>query len=397
VRTSGSNRFAEAQIVAASGLHVGSNVSQSDLENAATALLATGAFKKVAYTYQTRGNGMFVTFRVSDATRFLPCIFDNFVWFSDDELLRTIEKTVPLFDGSIPENGGLADDVTAALGKLLTASGIPGIVGYLKQGNLGQAATAFLFQVQGTVPSVSAVQFINGPLDPALLSEGSKLLLDKPYSRTLSMGVADQTFASVYQNHGYLQAKYAPPKLTILPGSAPGDPGSVALAFTVDAGTQFHWAGLAWSGNQADSEQVLNPLVTLKDGDIAAADKISDIWAAVQDLYGEKGYLTAAVRPTPEFDESSARVRYSVAIVEGPQYRMGNLKVDAATEDLARKLRAAWEQKPGDVYNSKYLKIYEQVAGKIVVRAGAARSGQLNLSNTLIPETQTVDVIVTFK
>ncbi len=396
VQVAGSSRFSDAQILAATGLEIGSHVAMSDLDNAATKLLATGAFGKVGYNYRTRGDGMVVTFQVTDATRFLPCIFDNFVWFSDDQLLRTVQRSVPLFDVSIPENGSLADDVSAALDKLLTANGIPGTASYLKQGNLGQAATAFLFQVQGFVPTVSTVQFTNGPLDAALLAEGSKLLLGKPYSRTLAEGVADRTFAVVYQDHGYLRAKYASPKLTLLPGSAPGDPGGVALAFTVDAGTQFHWAGLTWSGNQAYSEQVLNPLVTLKLGDIAAADKISDIWVAVQDLYGEKGYLTAAARPTPEFDESSARVQYSVAIIEGPQYRMGNLKVDTATEDLARILRAAWELKPGDVYNSQYAKIYAQVAGKAVVRAGAARSGQLNITHTLVPGTRTVDVVVTF-
>ena len=397
IQVAGSSRFADAQILAATGLEIGSRVLKSDLDNAATKLLATGAFAKVGYSYQTRGDGMAVTFQVTDAARFLPCVFDNFVWFSDAQLLRAVQLSVPLFDGSIPESGGLADDVSVALDKLLTANGIPGEASYLKQGNLGESATAFLFQVQGSVPAVSAVQFTNGPLDAALFADGSELLLGKPYSRTLAEGVADKTFASVYANHGYLRAKFAEPKLTILPGSTAGDPGSVALAFTVEAGTQFHWAGLAWNGNQACSEQVLNPLVTLKFGDIAAADKISGVWAAVEDLYGEKGYLTAAVRPTPKFDETSAQVQYSVAITEGPQYRMGYLRVDAATDDLAQKLRAAWELKPGDVYNSHYVKTYVQLAGRAMVRAGAARSGQLNVSNTLVPETQTVDVIVTFK
>jgi outer membrane protein assembly factor BamA len=397
VRITGSNRFADAQILATSGLQISSHVTKSNLDDAASTLLATGAFAKVAYTYQTRGDAMTVTFQVTDAARFLPCIFDNFVWFTDDQLLRTVQKSVPLFDGSIPEHGGLADDVTAALGKLLTANGIPGTAEYLQVGNLGQAATAVLLQVQGSVPSVSAVQFTNGPLDPALLSEGTKLLLGKPYSRTLARGVADHTFAGVYENHGYLRAKYAPPKLTILPGSAPGDPGSIVLEFTVDAGTQFHWAALAWSGNQALTEHDLNPLVTLKSGDIAAADKIANVWTTVQDLYGTHGYLTVELQPTPRFDDSSAQVRFAVAIAEGPQYRMGNLNVDAATSDLAQKLRAAWDLKPGDVYNSLYSKIYVQVAGKEVSHAGASRSALLKVDSTVVQATHTVDVLVTLK
>lgn len=397
VRATGPSRFSDAQILDVSGLKIGSRVDKSNLDDAANRLLVTGAFSKVGYNYQTRGDKLAVTFQVSDAARFLPCIFDNFVWFSDDELVRTVQKSVPFFDGSLPDNGGLADDVASALDKMLAVNGIAGRATYLRKGNLGQAATAIIFEVQGAVPTVSAVQFTNGPLDPPLFAEGSKLLLGKPYSRTLAEDVANNTFTAVYANRGYLRAKFAEPKLSVHAGGAPGDPGTVALSFSVDAGTQFHWAGLTWSGNQVLSEKDLSPLVTLKNGDVADANKISDVWTAVQDLYGHSGYLTAGLRPEPQFDDSSAQVRYSVAITEGPQYRMGNLTVDAVTSDLAPRLRAAWELKQGDVFDTRYMKNYIQAAGKIVARAGVRGGAQFTFSERLVPQTQTVDVLLTYK
>src|SRR5579863_4634986 len=82
IRTAGLKTFGEAQIIALAQLEKGSQVGKPDLQAAADRLLQTGLFAKVNYTFQTRGEGLTVTFQLEEAPR-VPIYFDNIPWFAD--------------------------------------------------------------------------------------------------------------------------------------------------------------------------------------------------------------------------------------------------------------------------------------------------------------------------
>ena len=68
-----------------------------------------------------------VTFSVEEKTdKGLPVVFDNFVWFSDQELATVIRREIPSFDGSLPDAGNATDSVKAILQRLLAEKKIPG-------------------------------------------------------------------------------------------------------------------------------------------------------------------------------------------------------------------------------------------------------------------------------
>src|SRR5271163_3043189 len=91
VHSEGMKNISEAQIAVLSNLEIASQVARPDLQAAADRLVQTGLFAKVGYNFQTRQDGVVLTFRVEESPR-LPAYFDNIPWFSDGELGDAIRK-----------------------------------------------------------------------------------------------------------------------------------------------------------------------------------------------------------------------------------------------------------------------------------------------------------------
>ncbi len=136
VRASGSKRFTQEEIAAATGLMVGTTVGDETFRKAARQLGETGAFDAISYTFSYSAAGTRLVFKVTDAEKFVPAHFADFVWFSDKELLQKVHERAPLFDGELPTTGRLPDQVSDILQAMLVENGIPGHVDYLRVRNL---------------------------------------------------------------------------------------------------------------------------------------------------------------------------------------------------------------------------------------------------------------------
>src|SRR5262245_36285144 len=55
----------------------------------------------------------------------IPCVFDNFVWFKDQEIIDEIRKDLPAFNGSAPESGDSIDKIIGALKRMLENKKLP--------------------------------------------------------------------------------------------------------------------------------------------------------------------------------------------------------------------------------------------------------------------------------
>jgi hypothetical protein len=93
----GSKRYSEADLVRATGLSLNSHVSADDLKNVATRLGGSGAFSSIQYLLKPAigTDGIEAEFDLTDAPQFLPALFDNFVWFSPEELQASLRSAVP--------------------------------------------------------------------------------------------------------------------------------------------------------------------------------------------------------------------------------------------------------------------------------------------------------------
>ena len=116
VRCDGLKSLGEAQVAALSELKTGSQVGRDDLQAAADKLLATGLFANVKYNFQSRVDGLLITFHLQEAER-SPAYFDNLPWFSDSELNDAIRNKLPFYDGTLPNAGSVVDQAAVLAGE----------------------------------------------------------------------------------------------------------------------------------------------------------------------------------------------------------------------------------------------------------------------------------------
>ncbi|MGE5053245.1 MAG: POTRA domain-containing protein [Acidobacteriota bacterium] len=365
VKVIGSKRFSEQDIVAATGLQMGTPVNDDDFKRAARRLGDTGVFTDIAYAYSYSSAGTKLEFHVVDADKFVPVRFEDFVWFSDADLLRRIKEHAPLFDGELPLSGRLPEEVSDVLQAMLVEKSIPGHVEYERVGKADAPVQAILYRVADVLIQIRNVEFVGaGEAELPALTAASKRVFEREYSRTVLRSLVEKQLLPVYYSRGYLKATFGDPQPKVVKQpSAANDDGPrnltvVDVSFPVTPGQQYKLKSLQWSGNQAIPADILAKMVRLEPGQPANTVRLSDTLSQVEKLYGSKGYVTASITPQPSFDETAGTVAITLEVKEGPVFHMGDLEFRGLDNGLTAKLRNAWKIRPGEIYNSTYLSEY---------------------------------------
>ncbi len=122
LKVTGTARYTDEEILAATGLQIGQNAADGDFKEAVRRLGDSGLFNDVAYSYTSSGATVKLELQLTDTdkSKLVPAFFENFVWFTDDELRTALQRRVPLFKQLLPLTGNLADEVSEALQAMLT-------------------------------------------------------------------------------------------------------------------------------------------------------------------------------------------------------------------------------------------------------------------------------------
>ncbi len=324
----------------------------------------------------------------------VPCVFDNFVWFKDQEIIDEIRRDLPSFDGSAPETGDAIDKILGALKRMLKKKGLPSEVEYAYfQGDGFQSRPEHVFVARDAKIPLCKIVFQNAP--PQIekeLRQAAAALVNKDYSRIVTRNFVEGAAVQVYRKYGYLRAANR-----IL--SAELDQScknNVVVKVAAEPGVAYLWDGAVWTGNRAISSQSLNAAIELKPGDVADGLKIDAGLQAAAIVYSKLGRIEAQIVPKPAFDDAKKRVTLNVTITEGPQFRMGNFIVKGVPEKDVARLKERWALKTGAVYDATYLDgfIRRLVDEKLILP---------DLARLLKPEFKvnreglTIDVIINFK
>ncbi len=88
LKITGTARYTDTEILAASGLQMGQNAADGDFKEAVRRLGESGLFSDVAYSYSSSSAGTKLELQLADIdkSKLVPAHFENFVWFTDDEL-----------------------------------------------------------------------------------------------------------------------------------------------------------------------------------------------------------------------------------------------------------------------------------------------------------------------
>ncbi len=403
VKVSGSKRFTSEEVAAASGLPLGTVAHDEDFKKAVRQLGESGAFAAITYGYSFTAAGTKLEFQVTDAEKFVPARFSDFVWFTDEELRRKIHERVPLFNGELPAaTGRLPDQVSDILQALLVENAIPGIVEFARNSPKGAQpdssgpVESIDYNVTGVSIRIRRVEFPGaGAAQLPLLQAAADKLADREYSRIFMKSFIEHTLLLVFHEDGYLKAACAPPQLKVVKTASPDarentlPPTFVDITFAVTPGVQYKVTGEEWSGNKEISTDLLQPLLHNQAGQPANTVQLEDDLRAVQELYGTRGYVTAAIKANAAFDDAAGTVAYQLVVNEGPVYHMGQLEFRGIDNSLTARLQAAWKLRPGDVYDASYLKEFLPRARKLLP---ASLDWEVSTHVTALSRDKTVDI-----
>jgi outer membrane protein assembly factor BamA len=407
IEISGLQHVTKEQAIAASGLEIGQEISIETLDAAAQKLANSGLFTNLNYRLRGSKDKAIVTFEVEELkAKGVPVVFDNFVWFSGEELTNAIRREVPTFNGTAPESSSVIGAITKALQQLLTERNIQGQVDYKPSADLSGGNVKHVFSVRGANTKICAVHFPGtANVRESELVSHSKPLMGSEYSQEFVSAFALANLIPVYRERGHLQARFNTPSAQLGMDASEGCKGEVVITLPVNEGIAYLWDKAEWSGNNSYTVQELETSLAMKPGELANGLKIDAGVNAVEKSYGKKGFLRARTRTEPTFDDVNRRVAYSISITEGPQFRMGTLTITGLSDIDTLSLKQRWklrEQK--DAYDDSYLEEFNKKELREVLER-AFREGRINPGSKLTttssvkPDNQalTVNVEINFK
>jgi outer membrane protein assembly factor BamA len=391
IHVKGLAHFKEDQIVRASGLVVGRTVTEQDFQRAVQTLGDTGLFTDLSYGYHYTTAGCDVDLQVSENEKLVPTLFDNFVWFSDDDLISQARTRVPLFEGKLPLRGNLPDQVADALNVILGEHKIAGHAEYIESGAMNGSMDSYVFQVKFHPVVVRNTDFPGAAsAEIPALQAAAKNLAAQEYRRSAMRPHEKLDLMPVYLSRGYLKAHFSDSQPKVVED---GPRTVVDVSFPVVPGIQYRVSRVQWAGESAFPAEKLQALIHLNEGEPANAVQLQNDLESVQKLYRTKGYLMADVRAHPALDDSAATVAYALTVFEGDVFHMGELQVDGIDAKAASELAAQWQIKKGDVYDDSYLGRFFQVMYHDI---GVSRSYSVVPKQTVNQQEKTVTVALHF-
>jgi outer membrane protein insertion porin family len=402
IEIEGLQRLSLEETIATTGLKIGDSFSLASLDAAAQRLIDSGLFKNVAYKTRPNKNQITITFQVEEAAvASSRVIFDNFIWFTDTELIGAVQRELPSFSGTAPDNGDTVQRIIKALQRFLHEQKIEATVTHMvSQDTPGSPIQEHIFTVNGIPMPICSLHFPGAQnVDEAKLVEKAMDLKGNDYSSKFVSLFAVNNLLPLYRELGQLKAAFAPPLAK--PETTATCKSGVDLTIPVDEGYIYKWSGAQWSGNKALTAAELDALLGMEAGKPANGVKLDQVARELRKAYGRKGFLLVKVKSAPEFDEQAQTVVYRMDVIEGPQFRMGRVITRGFSETETKQVNARWELKPGDIFDEGYLTEFSRKQLGEILRDNFLRRREqgkpapnLKSSSNVDREALTVDVIL---
>ncbi|MFZ3264759.1 MAG: POTRA domain-containing protein [Terriglobales bacterium] len=400
----GSTRYTDKEILAASGLQIGQDAAEGDFQEAAHRLGESGVFSNVVYSFSYSDAGVKLDLQLTDVdkSKLVPVNFENFVWFTDAELLADLDQRVPLFKQLLPASGTLPDDVNQALQALLSEKRYAGRVDFQREAKQGSGDfVRIVYRVEEISICIRNVEFPGASTDQAVfLKNAARTLSGAQYVRSRLAAIARNDFLPLYLERGYLKAAFGPPEPRVVtepetkPEEAAPSEIDIDVMLPVTPGKMYSVSGVRWTGNSVVTADDAARLFHLATGQPANPVLLARDEEGLSNFYHSRGYMTVQIKPLAEIDDAEASVRYNIQISEGERYNMGELEILGVDSSSKDRLREAWTLREGDPYNAAYTRKFLDDAARFLPR-GLQYSTKLD--EDLDAKSKTVDVTIRFK
>ncbi len=390
----GKTPYSQSALEAASGLKPGATISKADLQAASQRLVDTGAFEDLSSSLDGPIKAITVIFKIKgvDPARLLTATFDNFVWFSPEELPAEVQKLVPLFDGTVPEAGNQTDSIVAALKKLLSGKGVDATVSFEPVAP-SPTQPLRLAEFHVSKPSVRFHSLTLNGVTPPFSEPLNKLITaaaGRPYIEGLVPFSLNNAVLAVYKNAGYQASSITSLARKLTPAS--GLNADVDVTATVEPGDVYHLSKLEWAGSPIMSAEGFAADERLHPGDVASQKALLISLRKLETAYRNKGYMDVVVTATPQLDTTSHQVAFTINAVPGEQYKLHAVTPVGLSDAQQKDFIRAWKMQPGDVFDEGYASSFLTNNSAITSFNGYSA----RFKTVADPDAHTVDLLMTF-
>jgi outer membrane protein insertion porin family len=349
--------YPQTALEAICGMKPGDAITKDLLQQAAQRLVDTGAFDDVQASLDGPYKSINVIFKIVPATadHLLSASFENFAWWTPEELTTELEKRVTLFNGTVPASGNIQDAVLDALKEMLAEKQIAAIItSKTVNASAGRAMRTISYRIAS--PDIRIRSFIlqHDTASP-LSAQTDKLLAslnDSPYNNGTSGASASDSILDIYRNSGYLDAALGNLQASVVPNGP--DRFDVDIRATLQPGELYHVAEIEWPGSSVVSSEEFLAGDKLHPGDLASHEALIASLASIETAYRRQGYYDVIVDPSPQLDRANRQVTYSISVTPGIQYILAVVNTNLPPGAVAQ-FQAAWKLQPGSIYDATYL------------------------------------------
>jgi outer membrane protein insertion porin family len=200
-------------------------------------------------------------------------------------------------------------------------------------------------------PFVRDIDFVGNQKIPTnTLTEKIDLKLGRVYN-PVDVQRARDKLVDHYEEEGYYEVQ-------ITPQTDKFPDGDVRVLFSINEGRRMTIDHIVIQGNQGlTAQQIKNAMATqerqyfILRGTVQR-QRLEDDVERIIALYNDYGYIQARVESHDvTVDRDRARVTVNITVVEGPQYRVGDVRVSGVTLLPEEEVRRQFLLKPGDVFS----------------------------------------------
>jgi len=347
IQFKGDPEYSVEELLAASGLKTGVAITSAELTDHSKLLMDSGVFDSLTYKF----DGVDLVYSLTPASLLYPIRLQNFPFTLGKDLDARLHDRFPLYHGKVPLDGGLQENVRAALEDLLGAQGIKASVSAMPYNDSKlHKMTAVSFAI--SEPTVQIGEIHLDPASPALEAKAQEILAKQSGSAYDLEGSPSQistNLSNFYREKGYLEAAVqAAPQI---PPTVTADSIRIPFIVSFSPGLLYKISGVHLAPGLAVSQTEFDHQSGIHPGDIADSVHLRQNWEFIARQYHNKGYLKAIVDPAPSFDRSQGTVSFTVAVAPGPVYTMGKLTIENVADDLRSAMLAAWKMPVGAIFN----------------------------------------------
>jgi outer membrane protein assembly factor BamA len=385
--------YTTPELLAASGLEAGQSLLHDSLGNAAQRLLNTGLFSDATINYTGTGmrRSIVVDLKPIPLDKLLPASFENFVWFTPEELATGIHAHVPLYRGVASDAGTLPDDIQGALQQMLAAKGVTASLSHeiIEPTTLHPQLTVnFKVDSPRIVLAKADINGIPEPLKPDTLKSLERLE-GSHYNEGLTGVTIEDAVLVPARSGGYANAKLQNVQRSLTSGP---DGIDVTYTATFVPGDAYKVSTITWTPSPIYSAADFSRDAELHPGDPASDDALRHTETAISRAYLRQGYMDVYVLPHPVSDANTHTVAYSFEAVPGAVYRLHSVTINGLPDKQRALFQANWPMKPGDPYSD--LAVADYLAKYVAQPVFRQYDAAFKAVGT--PDTHQVDLTLTF-